>query len=98
MANKTTAQEAVNHGLLPLLHANLNTPSGNPELASEIAGQQALDKSNGYTPYFDWSTPTMLDTIGGQLQQLYAGQVTPQQLADAGQKDYDAFQAQRAKG
>jgi raffinose/stachyose/melibiose transport system substrate-binding protein len=37
----------------------------------------------------------MLDTIGGQLQQLYAGQVTPKQLAEAGQKDYDAFQAQR---
>jgi raffinose/stachyose/melibiose transport system substrate-binding protein len=98
MAGKTTAQQAVNHGLLPLLHSNLSIPSGNPELASEIAAQQSLDKSNGYTPYFDWSTPTMLDTIGGQLQQLYAGQVTPQQLADAGQKDYDAFQAQRAKG
>lgn len=98
MASKTAAQEAVDHGFLPLLHSGLSVPSGNPELASEITAQQALDKSNGYTPYFDWSTPTMLDTIGGQLQQLYAGQVTPQQLSDAGQKDYDAFQAQRAKG
>ncbi|MFJ8895183.1 ABC transporter substrate-binding protein [Leifsonia sp. NPDC102414] len=98
MASKTAAQEAVDHGFLPLLHSDLSIPSGNPELASEITAQQALDKGNGYVPYFDWSTPTMLDTIGGQLQQLFAGQVTPQQLGEAGQKDYDAFQAQRAKG
>lgn len=98
MASKTAAQKAVDHGFLPLLHSGLTIPSGNPELASEIAGQQALDKSNGYTPYFDWSTPTMLDTIGGQLQQLYAGRVTPAQLAEAGQKDYDAFQAKRTNG
>ena len=98
MASKKAAQEAVDHGFLPLLHSDLSIPSGNPELASEITAQQALDKGNGYVPYFDWSTPTMLDTIGGQLQQLFAGQVTPQQLGEAGQKDYDAFQAQRAKG
>ncbi|MFF2053507.1 ABC transporter substrate-binding protein [Leifsonia sp. NPDC058194] len=98
MASKTAAQEAIDHGFLPLLHSDLNIPTGNPELASEITAQQSLDKSNGYTPYFDWSTPTMLDTIGGQLQQMLAGQVTPKQLADAGQKDYDAFQAERAKG
>jgi raffinose/stachyose/melibiose transport system substrate-binding protein len=98
MASKTTAQEAVDHGFLPLLHSGLSVPSGNPELATEIAAQQKLDKGNGYVPYFDWSTPTMLDTLGGQLQQMLAGQVTPAQLAQAGQKDYDAFQAQRAKG
>ncbi len=98
MASRTAAQEAVDHGFLPLLHSDLTIPDGNPELASEITAQQQLDKDNGYTPYFDWSTPTMLDTIGGQLQQLYAGQVTPKQLAEAGQKDYDAFQAQRTKG
>lgn len=98
MASKAAAQHAVDHGFLPLLHSDLTIPSGNPELASEITAQRQLDEDNGYTPYFDWSTPTMLDTIGGQLQQLYAGQVTPQQLADAGQKDYDTFQAQRTKG
>jgi len=98
MASKTAAQQAVDHGFLPLLHSGLSTPSGNPELATEIAAQQALDKGTGYVPYFDWSTPSMIDTIGGQLQQLYAGQVTPDQLAAAGQKDYDAFQAQRKQG
>lgn len=97
MASKTAAQLAVDHGYLPLLHSDLKLPAGNPELATEVAAQQALDKGNGYVPYFDWSTPSMLDTLGGKLQQLYAGQVTPKELTEAGQKDYDAFQAQRAK-
>jgi raffinose/stachyose/melibiose transport system substrate-binding protein len=98
MASKTTAQLAVDNGYLPLLHKDLKTPTDNPEFASEVAGQQKLDADDGYVPYFDWSTPTMLDTLGGQLQLLLAGKTTPDQLGVAGQKDYDAFQAQRAKG
>ncbi len=95
LANKQTAQLAVDRGYLPLLHSGLKTPSNNPEFASEVKGQQALDAYNGYVPYFDWSTPTMLDTMGTQLQLLLAGRATPQQLTDAGQKDYEAFQASR---
>jgi raffinose/stachyose/melibiose transport system substrate-binding protein len=95
LANKQTAQLAVDRGYLPLLHSGLKTPTNNPEFASEVKGQQALDANNGYVPYFDWSTPTMLDTLGGQLQLLLAGRATPQQLTDAGQKDYAAFQASR---
>ena len=95
LTNKQTAQLAVDRGYLPLLHSGLKTPSNNPEFASEVKGQQSLDANNGYVPYFDWSTPTMLDTLGGQLQLLLAGRATPQQLTDAGQKDYAAFQASR---
>ena len=95
MTNKQTAQLAVDRGYLPLLHTGLKTPANNPEFASEVKGQQALDTNNGYVPYFDWSTPTMLDTMGTQLQLLLAGRATPQQLTDAGQKDYEAFQASR---
>ena len=95
LTNKQTAQLAVDRGYLPLLHSGLKTPSDNPEFASEVKGQQSLDANNGYVPYFDWSTPTMLDTLGGQLQLLLAGRATPQQLTDAGQKDYEAFQASR---
>jgi raffinose/stachyose/melibiose transport system substrate-binding protein len=95
LTNKQTAQLAVDHGYLPLLHSDLKKPAGNAELATEITGQQSLDANNGYVPYFDWSTPTMLDTMGTQMQLLLAGRATPQQLTEAGQKDYDAFQATR---
>lgn len=98
MTSKTAAQLAVDHGFLPLLHSGLNVPSDNAEFATEVAGQQSLDSGNGYVPYFDWSTPTMLDTLGGQLQSLLAGRVTPAQLAAAGQADYDKFQQSRTNG
>lgn len=98
MTSKTAAQLAVDHGFLPLLHSGLTVPKDNAEFATEVAGQQKLDAGNGYVPYFDWSTPTMLDTMGGQLQSLLAGRVTPDQLAAAGQADYDKFQQSRTDG
>lgn len=95
MASKEAAQAAVDHGFLPLLHSDVDTSKVDSELATEITAQQNLDKDNGYVPYFDWSTPTMLDTLGGQVQQLLAGKATPEQLTEAGQADYDAFQQKR---
>ncbi len=94
MAGQQSAQIAVNNGFLPLLHA-VTVPKHNLLLSSQIAGQQSLDKDNGYVPYFDWSTPTMLNTLGGQVQELLAGLSTPEKLAQAGQTDYEAFQASR---
>ncbi|MBP2351643.1 raffinose/stachyose/melibiose transport system substrate-binding protein [Kribbella aluminosa] len=98
LASKATAQASVDHGYLPLLHNDVKQATPGPELATEITAQQKLTDADGFVPYFDWSTPTMLDTIGGQVQLLLAGKSTPDQLAAAGQKDYDTFQAQRAKG
>ncbi|MCL2514744.1 MAG: extracellular solute-binding protein [Microbacteriaceae bacterium] len=98
IAGKEAAQLGVDQGDLPLLHSGLSVPSNNPEFATEVAGQNALDKDNGYVPYFDWSTPTMLDTLGTQLQLLLAGRATPDQLAQAAQQDYDKFQTQQKNG
>jgi len=98
LASKQAAQTAVDDGFLPLLHSGLTAPANNALLATEVTGQEALDKSDGYVPYFDWSTPTMITTLGGQLQELLAGRVTPEQLTRAGQKDYDTFQAKRKQG
>lgn len=94
LAGPEVAQIVADHGLIPLLH-KVTVPTGNPVFASEVAGQQALDAADGYVPYFDWSTPSMLDTMGTQVQLLLAGKATPEQLTTAGQKDYDAFQADR---
>ncbi len=98
MASKEAAQLAVARGDLPLLHSGLALPKDNPKFASEVAGQNALDAGNGYVPYFDWSTPTMLDTMGTEVQLLLAGRATPDQVAAAGQQDYNAFQTKQAKG
>lgn len=98
IASKQAAQLGVDQGDLPLLYSGLSLPAGNAEFGTEVAGQNALDKDDGYVPYFDWSTPTMLDTMGTELQLLLAGRATPEQLATAGQADYDKFQAQQKNG
>ncbi|GAB2873868.1 ABC transporter substrate-binding protein [Streptomyces mayteni] len=98
MASEAAAQISVDHGYLPLLHTDLDAPDDNPEFRTEVEAQQRLEADNGYVPYFDWATPTMLDTLGGETQRLLAGQITPEQLTDAGQDDYDAFQGQRGEG
>ncbi|WP_427891502.1 ABC transporter substrate-binding protein [Kribbella sp. GL6] len=94
LAGPQTAQYVVQNGLLPLLN-DVKAPTDNPEFGTEIAGQRSLDKDNGYVPYFDWSTPTMLDTLGGQVQLLLAGRSTPADVVKAVQADYDKFQAGR---
>jgi raffinose/stachyose/melibiose transport system substrate-binding protein len=94
LAGAQTAQYVVENGLLPLLN-DVKAPSDNPEFGTEITGQRALDKDNGYVPYFDWSTPSMLDTLGGQVQLLLAGRSAPDALVKAVQADYDKFQAGR---
>ncbi|MBO0810964.1 MAG: extracellular solute-binding protein [Microlunatus sp.] len=94
LAGQQCAQFVVDNGILPLLH-QVQAPGNNPEFDTEIKGQQSLDRDNGYVPYFDWSTPTMLNTLAGQVQSLLAGRATPSSLVTAVQKDYDKFQATR---
>jgi raffinose/stachyose/melibiose transport system substrate-binding protein len=60
-------------------------------LQDEIAELNAVQKTDGFVPYFDWASPTMLDTLGAQTQLLLAGRITPDQLVAACQKDYEAF-------
>lgn len=42
-------------------------------------------------PYLDWATPTMGDTIGAALQDLIAGQATPEEAMQQLEDDYGAF-------
>jgi raffinose/stachyose/melibiose transport system substrate-binding protein len=66
-------------------------------LKDEIAELNAVQETDGFVPYFDWASPTMLDTMGAQTQLLLAGRVTPDQLVQACQKDYDAFRKTQGK-
>lgn len=44
-------------------------------------------------PYLDYATPTFGDTMGQSLQDLLAGQVTPEQFTEALEADYAEFVA-----
>ena len=88
-----TAQSAADLGLVPALSKDVKVPSDSLSLAGESAGAAALDGDDGYVPYFDWSSPTMLDTISGNLQLVYAGKMSPDDFTAAVDADRDAFLA-----
>ncbi|MBU4216199.1 MAG: extracellular solute-binding protein [Actinobacteria bacterium] len=90
------AQTAVDHGMIPLLHSDVTVPASMGTLSSEAAGAAAVGASDGFVPYFDWSSTTMLDTITAQMQQMYAGKTTPEQLVDAVDADRKTGLAGRA--
>jgi raffinose/stachyose/melibiose transport system substrate-binding protein len=58
-------------------------------LAAIAAAWQEKSKAGTLTPYLDWATPTMGDTLFGGLQQLSAGTITPAQFTAAVQKDWE---------
>lgn len=85
------AQASADNGLIPLLHSDVTIPDNQATLKTEAAGAAAIGASDGFVPYFDWTSPTMLDTLTQQMQMLYAGKTTPADLVAAVDKDRNAF-------
>jgi raffinose/stachyose/melibiose transport system substrate-binding protein len=69
-------------------------PPNNPYLASIAKGWQQLVRDNGLTLFPDWSTPSMFQFLGAQLQELMAGKTSPQSMAKAVQGNWDQFDKQ----
>ena len=92
VSSKAAGQLAVDTGIMPFLDTFEPTATTGALLKDELGELAGVQKTDGFVPYFDWASPTMLDTMGAQCQLLLAGKITPQQLVQACQKDYDAFQ------
>src|SRR5207244_1014252 len=91
VSGQPAGEMAVAAGVMPF-NGTYSAPAGaSPLLSDEIGQINAVQSSDGFVPYFDWASPTMLDTLGAQAQQLLADRVTPDQLVAACQQDYDAF-------
>ena len=83
---------AVQLGLLPQIAVKVGpAQGGGPIFRSELALANNVAKSNGYVPYFDLSTLTMLTTLERAGQSLVAGRMTPEAFTAALQADYSAF-------
>ncbi|WP_433364113.1 ABC transporter substrate-binding protein [Actinoplanes sp. CA-142083] len=93
MMSPDAGQVAVDKGLVPAMSPDVKVPASSLSLTGESAGAATLDKNDGYVPYFDWSSPTMLDTISQNLQLVYAGKMTPDKFTEAVDKDRDTFLA-----
>jgi raffinose/stachyose/melibiose transport system substrate-binding protein len=93
MMSAQAGQAAVDHGLVPAMSPDVKVPAASLSLTGESAGAATLDKNDGYVPYFDWSSPSMLDTLGQNLQLLFAGKTTADKFTAAVDKDRDKFLA-----
>jgi raffinose/stachyose/melibiose transport system substrate-binding protein len=66
-------------------------------LGKEVkAGWDQLVESGGLTLFPDWSSPTMLQTIGQGFQEMLVGRTSPEDLAKRIQADWEKYHEQRA--
>src|SRR6185295_20064478 len=67
---------------------------GDP-LGQEVKdGWDKLVKEGGLTLYPDWSSPTMLETMGQSFQELLAGRISPEDVAKKTQADWQNYQSE----
>ena len=70
----------------PLATSSVVDPQSS--LGEIIAGFNDKSKAGVLTPYLDWASPTMGDTLFGGLQKLTASKLTPAQFTAEVQKDW----------
>jgi raffinose/stachyose/melibiose transport system substrate-binding protein len=70
----------------------------------DVLGQQVkegwdqLVEDGGLTLYPDWSSPTMLQTMGQSFQEMLAGRASPQDVISRVQDDWEKYHQQLAEG
>jgi raffinose/stachyose/melibiose transport system substrate-binding protein len=94
LASPTAGEAAAANQIIPMF-GTFEPDSDSPLLNDGIESLNAVTASDGYLPYFDWATPTMLDTLTVELQRMFDGQTKPDGIVDAVQANYDEFRATR---
>jgi raffinose/stachyose/melibiose transport system substrate-binding protein len=92
LMSEDASQAAVDLGLVPMLNADVKIPDVLSQ-KDEATATATLDTDDGYVPYFDWSSPTMLDVLTQNTQLLLAGKTTPEDFTKAVEDDRAAFLA-----
>ncbi|GGD68423.1 ABC transporter substrate-binding protein [Microbacterium murale] len=92
LMSEEASQTAVDLGLVPMLN-DVETPDSLSQ-SGEAAATSTLDSDDGYVPYFDWASPTMLDILSQNTQLLMAGKTTPEDFTKAVDDDRNAFLAE----
>lgn len=86
----------LSHGDLPANPKPLGkAPAPGSSIASIASAWRTKSSANLLTPYLDWATPTMGDTLFGGLQALMAGKLSPADFTARVQKDWAGFQKSR---
>ena len=86
-ASPAAARIAVKLGTDPMLSPSVTLPSSNPEYANEVTNAREVAAHNSSVPYLDWATPTLLNTLSVQMQELLAGKTSMSQAIAAVKAD-----------
>ena len=62
------------------------------------AGWDTLVEDGGLTLYPDWSSPTMLATMGQSFQEMLAGRTTPEDVVSRTQDDWEKYDERLKQG
>jgi raffinose/stachyose/melibiose transport system substrate-binding protein len=91
------AQELVDTQQVPAA-IDATAKPGDP-LGREVKnGWDQLVEDGGLTLYPDWSSPTMLQTMGQSFQEMLAGRISPQDVISRVQDDWEKYHRQLAGG
>jgi raffinose/stachyose/melibiose transport system substrate-binding protein len=95
IAGPSAAQALVDTQQVPAATDATAEPSD--PLAKQVkAGWDQLVQDGGLTWYPDWSSPTMLATMGQTFQEMLAGRSSPQDVVSKIQKDWEAYHKELA--
>jgi raffinose/stachyose/melibiose transport system substrate-binding protein len=88
ITDQNAAKIVIGNGDLPAANPGAAAVDPNSSLAAISAAWGEKAKAGTLTPYLDWATPTMGDTLFGGLQQLSENRETPADFAAAVQQDW----------
>ncbi|MGK5632337.1 ABC transporter substrate-binding protein [Streptomyces sp. URMC 123] len=94
MQSATGARVMAEVGRLPVRTQGVSVPGR--AAREQLAAGRALLDDDGQTYYFDWSSTSMLSTIGSAGQELLDGRLGVDAFLAAVQKDWAAFHERRA--
>ena len=97
IAGKPASRQLVNTTQVPAILDATAKPTG--QFGQEVAqGWAKLVDDGGLTFFHDWSSPTMLETIGQSFQELLAGKASVDAVASRIQKDWADYDAELKNG
>ncbi|HVI38835.1 MAG TPA: extracellular solute-binding protein, partial [Gaiellales bacterium] len=88
ITDQNAAKIVIGNGDLPAANPGAAAVDPKSSLAAISAAWSEKAKAGTLTPYLDWATPTMGDTLFGGLQQLSENRETPADFAAAVQQDW----------
>ncbi|MGO4419760.1 extracellular solute-binding protein [Streptomyces sp. MCAF7] len=91
LVNDAGMKVSADNGNLPALPPASYSPRSGTVHADVLAAWKSVSEKDGLLPYLDYTTPTFYDTLTAAVQELMAGQISPDKFGQTLQTDHDSF-------